>query len=429
MATNKTPMCLHPWHNIDISLNGNIMPCCKWPSNFPGEKFNIYDSDGIDQYRNSQLLQDLKTKLSNHEWHEGCVRCKTDESRGIVSKRQHDTPIYQQQLKNINAENTKFVTMATELGISCNLACAICGPGKSSTWQQVAKAQKINFVKPANRVQDRVATIKQFDSLLHFELHGGDPLITNISEHVEVLDYFINSARSNEISLKYYTNGTVYPNKKISDRWKHFKSVELSLSLDGTGPVFEYQRWPGNWSETEKTVNKLQALQKKNLKIKITVQVSFSVYNVYFLEELYQWCQAQGIKDVWFTEVIYPEQLQPTVWPRSVREQLYAKLSKSDCSQLKNIADHILNTDHSHLFEKFVRHTIDLDQQRNIDSRKFLEFSEYHHEYQHQQDINWRRFYNDIKDESWPECNSENDIDQLPARIRLEIETVHKKHC
>ena len=241
MATNKTPMCLHPWTNIDIALNGNIMPCCKWPANFPGEKFNIYDPDGISNYQNSTMLKDLKTKLSNHEWHQGCYRCQQDEARGIVSKRQHDAPTYQQRLKDIDFENSEFVTVATELGITCNLACAICGPTKSTTWQKIIKKQQtLNFVKPQNRVRDRINTIKQFDSILHFELHGGDPLITNMSDHLEILDHFINSAQAGTMSLKYHTNGTVYPNKKILDRWAHFDSIELSLSIDGVGSVFEY---------------------------------------------------------------------------------------------------------------------------------------------------------------------------------------------
>ena len=75
------PMCLHPWNNIDIALDGNIMPCCKWPAKLPGKKFNIHDATGIDDYRNSPMLQDLKTKLSNHEWHDGCYRCRQDEGR------------------------------------------------------------------------------------------------------------------------------------------------------------------------------------------------------------------------------------------------------------------------------------------------------------------------------------------------------------
>ena len=360
-------MCLHPWNNIDIALDGNIMPCCKWPAKLPGKKFNIHDATGIDDYRNSPMLQDLKTKLSNHEWHDGCYRCRQDEERGIVSKRQHDAPIYQDRLKNTNNVDSDFLTVATELGLSCNLACVICGPTKSTTWQTIIKQQQlVDFVKPQNRVQDRVKTIKQFDSILHFELHGGDPLITNQSDHLEVLDYFIESGKATEMSLKYHTNGTVYPNKKIIDRWTCFGSIELSLSIDAIGEVFEYQRWPGNWNHTEKNIGRLKKLQEKNYNIKITIQCTFSAYNIYFLEELYQWSRQQSIVDIWFTEAIFPETMQATVWPMHVRKQIATKLENSDCQQLQNLSQYLISTDNSHLFEKFVKYNFYLDNIRNL---------------------------------------------------------------
>lgn len=39
---------------------------------------------------------------------------------------------------------------------------------------------------------------------------------------------------------------------------------------------------------------------------------------------------------------------------------------------------------------------------------------------------NWKIFYNNIKDERWPECNSTADFVNLPKHIQDEIRTVHK---
>jgi len=37
----------------------------------------------------------------------------------------------------------------------------------------------------------------------------------------------------------------------------------------------------------------------------------------------------------------------------------------------------------------------------------------------------WQEFYNTVKDDSWPDCDSESQYDQLPAHIRQECEQIH----
>lgn len=422
-------MCLHPWTNIDIQLDGNIMPCCKWPANFPGEKFNIHKPDDVARYKNSKLLQELKQSLLDHQWHPGCYRCKLDEDHGVLSKRLHDAPILEKKLGVVDLNRQDTLTVATELGLECNLACIICGPPKSTTWQKHVNTQyKVNFINPVNKVADRINIVKTFGHIKHFELHGGDPLMTNLTEHVEILDHFIEQKLSAEMSLKYHTNGTIWPNKKLIQRWKKFNKVELCLSIDGVGAVFEYQRWPGRWSRTEKNIKKIQNLTAENPNLQVTVQVSVSAYNIFFLPELLEWTDANNIPEPWFTEVLYPNYMQPTVWPTSVRKQIFQKLNASSNNQIRNFANHVMSAEYDEqIFLKFVSSTFDSDRGKATSSRKFLKFEDFTTQYQNCINKKWQEFYNDVKDPSWPDCASAAMAKQiLPKHILEEIATLHK---
>jgi len=424
-------MCLHPWTNIDIQLDGNIMPCCKWPANFPGEKFNIHTANGITDYKNSKLLKELKQSLLDHQWHPGCYRCQLDESRGILSKRLHDAPILEKKLGAVDLDRQDILTVATELGIECNLACVICGPIKSTAWQKYLAKQTqypINFINPVNKVTDRVNVVKTFNNIRHFELHGGDPLMTNLVEHQEILDHFINQNLAGEMSLKYHTNGTIWPSKKLVERWKKFQQVELCLSIDGVGSVFEYQRWPGKWLKTEKNIKRIQSLTAINPNITVTIQASVSAYNIFFLPELSEWAVRSNISNLWITEVIYPDHMQPAVWPMSAREQIFQKLSQSDNVYVRQFVDHVMSAEYSEqLFLNFVKRSFEFDQARGTSSRDFLKFEVFQTEYQKCIDKKWQNFYNNIKDSTWPECESAAVAKQiLPKHILDEIILLHK---
>src|SRR5262249_8707983 len=135
---------------------------------------------------------------------------------------------------------------------ACNLKCRTCGPWCSSAW--------LNFAKKRGGLIDRAALqdIERSISLSPYKREfldvvtnnpiediyfaGGEPLAS--PEHHRVLDYLIESHRCNQIRLSYNTNLSF--NQAHIEKWvsrlRHFKSVYIGCSIDGSKEISEYVR-------------------------------------------------------------------------------------------------------------------------------------------------------------------------------------------
>ena len=70
----NTPICTMPWHAFYLKAAGEIHPCChiKEPE---GVKYTIQD-DGIQAYKDSTFLNDLKQSLLDGKMHPSmCTVC------------------------------------------------------------------------------------------------------------------------------------------------------------------------------------------------------------------------------------------------------------------------------------------------------------------------------------------------------------------
>ena len=119
------PFCYAPWTNIDISPQGNIMPCCKYVSDWDSEQFNI-QTQSLDQYRGSAFLTQIKQQFTQDQWPAGCVRCQTEEQNNIKSKRQLDWDRWQEHYAQYQIGNDHWLTASIAFGNTCNLKCITC---------------------------------------------------------------------------------------------------------------------------------------------------------------------------------------------------------------------------------------------------------------------------------------------------------------
>ena len=120
-----------------IRPTGTMHACCD--SQDPG----TYSFEEIDEWRNSNVMVNLREELYNGIENEHCRRCWATQQLGGQSLRQ----VYNQslvnatiskQIKAIAANN--FITenditfLDLKLGNLCNLKCLICGPENSTAW-------------------------------------------------------------------------------------------------------------------------------------------------------------------------------------------------------------------------------------------------------------------------------------------------------
>lgn len=360
--------CHAPWTNLEILPNGDILPCCKF-QNTNYTKFNI-QANTIKQFRNSNFLTEIKTEFLNNQWPQGCNRCQLEESIGVKSKRILDNERWHNYYQDYNLYSNEILTVSMALGNTCNLKCIMCSPHASSLWAR--EYQDVYSIKVENLNQvrtDIISDIAHFaPNLVHIDFHGGEPFLSSIDDHLAVLDTYITSGQAENISIHYSTNGTLFPDQRFWQRLSNFKNVDIQLSIDGVADRFEYIRFPAKWSVLEHNVQKYQQQQQIVSNLQLSVAHTLSAFNIYYLEEFYQWCQQIGLPDPWIGRLHRPQHLRPTVWPEQARQLIVDKLKSSKTVNLQSWIDLVDTCNDSSHFDQFVQflHTHDAYRKLNF---------------------------------------------------------------
>ena len=76
---------------------------------------------------------------------------------------------------------------------------------------------------------------------------GGEPLMFQI--HWDIMEYLVKTGQSKNVVVRYNTNlsRVQWKGVKLYDLLKHFKHVNISASIDGTGKIVEYVRDGIKW--------------------------------------------------------------------------------------------------------------------------------------------------------------------------------------
>jgi MoaA/NifB/PqqE/SkfB family radical SAM enzyme len=351
------PFCYAPWANLDISPQGNISPCCKFQTKLYDQQFNLqYDS--LNDYLESNFLTDVKHELEQNIWPAGCQRCQIEEQSNILSMRQ----LNEQQWTSNYTDS--WVTASVAFGNTCNLKCISCNPHSSSKWYEEHKQIYNTDIKPVKFYKENFvdALVAAAPGLTHLDIPGGEPFLSGVKEQHQLLAHYVQTGKSKNITLHYTTNTTIYPDNLWWELWKHFKQVEIQLSIDGVGARNEYIRYPSNWSQTLSNIDKFVSNTQDNLKLSVSHTVS--AYNIYYLDEFFTWCYSIGLPKPWLGRVHNPKHMRPTVWPD--KQFIIDRLSCSQYSDVKNWIELLKAHDDSEHFETFKSKTIEHDNYRRI---------------------------------------------------------------
>jgi pyruvate-formate lyase-activating enzyme len=302
-------MCILPWISIQTTPLGQMSVCCLAME-------NIKDNDGnelrienvtLSSAFNSDYMVNLRKSFINGEKPKLCERCWTEEASGRTSKRQHSTNRLSNLVKHIDFSNPNgdLIFLDLKLGNICNLKCRICGSYSSSKWAQeeleINKSYPVEHHRPASDFLKQGQWPRQvtafwddLDALLphirYLEFTGGEPFL--IAEHFEFLRQAIRHDVAQNIEIHYNTNGTNFP-KDAVEIWKHFKLVEIALSIDDIGPRFEYQRYGAKWNEVSENLRQFRVLRDNNKNIVLQLCLTVNSLNFYYIDEILRWVPQQ----------------------------------------------------------------------------------------------------------------------------------------
>ena len=363
------PLCMHPWTGIDITATGEILPCCRFV-NKESEKFNIINNT-ISEYISSSFLKTLKEQMYKEVLPAGCIQCTTEENNNIKSKRQLDYLRYKKHFDSYT-EDKGIIVVSIAFGNICNLKCITCGPGPSSRWRKEYK-DIYSVDTPNLEVFENINASVVFDNMpnaVHFDIHGGEPFISEIETQKSILKKYIDSGKSKDISLHYMTNAQQTPAGEFWNLWQNFKEVEISLSIDGIFGRFEYIRFPGKHDKLDKVVDFFVKKEQELDNIKLGVSHTVSAYNVYYLDEFFNWCKTKGLPVPYCAKVQSPKQLQPSIYPKRIKDLIVKKLRKGKHIDIIRWSKILDDNDDSEYFQNFLSYTDRHDLYRNTNFAK-----------------------------------------------------------
>lgn len=360
---NKDTFCVAPWIGMHLSTFENVIPCCIYKQDrvFGKLKKNIPLTD----HYNSPTAVEIRKQLWNGEKISECQECwyreqvATDKENpnsyrfNLWAKFKHYIDdIVANTNEDFTLKEVKFKMIDLRFDNKCNLRCRICSPDFSSALYKEAKdLGYTNFVdhgSPYNISIDESeysVILEQLHNVDVIFFAGGEPLTQD--KYYEILQYCVDNDLAKDITLWVTTNFTriFYKNFNTVELWKHFKSVEVTASIDGSYERGEYLRKGCSWDDIVK--NREYLLQEiPDLHFMICPTVN--IMNCYNIVELYKEWITKGYIDrgrTHFNLLTHPAHLQFKNLPIHHKENLRSLYSDTIDWIKKRFPDNSANWD------------------------------------------------------------------------------------
>lgn len=297
-------LCLLPWLNLSLDVDGTSRPCCKFEREHPGTTYafaNLADAS-LAEVWNSRGMQELREDFLAGERPVGCSACWDEEAAGIPSFRQTYLDDRRIRSRPDPHDLTPEAPAALDLKLSnaCNLKCRICGPVASSLWlneelkhapaespTRIYLEQNKDFFH-SNKITDQPANVDELrrwaPHIQSLEMTGGEPMLSK--ENRQIIELICEDGRPEQVALTLTTNATVM-DERILAALPRFGEVVISLSIDDIGRRLEYQRAPLRWDEVDVNLDRYAALASPTCQVFTNTTVS--IINVWYLPEYLAW--------------------------------------------------------------------------------------------------------------------------------------------
>lgn len=365
-----------PYMHIYGSAGGDMVPCCEAqevPLNNPGE--TALESWNNDNYK------ELRRALANDERPERCAVCWHNEDSGIVSNRQqweHDNwNTFADKISVNDDYSVNNPPYWVELKVSnfCNLKCIMCST--HSSYKRVAdldiisKYTKDGYETRLLRPTDLFASLNEWPELwdhVHtLQFTGGEPIINK--EHYDLLEGIPLEAKK-RIRLRYASNLSYIKFKKydLIKIWNEFKHVNIKVSMDGVGDVYNYIRQDGNWDTVYANMMALNDEPGIDVAAGITVQA----HNIYQMPEFYQFWKESPVDLKFITANILqtPNYLSPAIWQGEYRDAIIRKLraNQDEHPEMDRFATYMENNTSKYMiYARMRKYTRDIEERYKQD--------------------------------------------------------------
>jgi len=334
--------CSYFWKHVCVRPGFVVKPCCR----FDSKKNPNISTETSNDFLNHEFYKDLRAKAIAGDKIEGCQKCYSQEERGVQSLREVANRQFGMDEVSIDIQKKDIEYLEIFIGDVCNLKCVTCKPQLSTKWRE--DYEKLGWeLEPREPEVDVVGFIRNFENLGEVKFVGGEPLIHK--DHKKILSALAECGSEN-ITLHYFTNNTIFPDTETLELWQQFKEVTLNLSVDGVGKINDYIRYPSKWSAVDKIVDQFFHLSSREKNIVIRVACTVSTLNVFSLSDLESWYEEKKAKypnanlhQILFNPLLDPKNLALSSLSADSRKRALETLNPETTAQ-KNVINWIVNS-------------------------------------------------------------------------------------
>ncbi len=288
--------CSAPWNSLHEGPNGLVSTCCK-----TREPIGWSHKQTFEEMYNSNHIKKVRSQFLKGEQPEQCIECWRQEESGnpagnrVMSNSAGHRTI-DELVEATDADGTLHKHMPEWLDLlwtnKCNFACLGCGPEISTTINNKAILNGVDFddyhtesINWDNANRNKIEyIIKHSDTIKTIHLNGGEPFM---QEGVyELLEEMLKRNLHKKIKVWSHTNGSIIKGYKgidlISDYLVHWgDNAKITLSNDGFGDRGAYIRYGYNESKWLQVFDKIV-----DSKINLTIQTCINVMNALTIGEV-----------------------------------------------------------------------------------------------------------------------------------------------
>jgi hypothetical protein len=167
-----------------------------------------------------------------------------------------------------------------------------------------------------------------------------------IQQHFDMLQGIVDLGIAHQVEIHYNTNGTSYP-ERGPGIWRHFKTVEIALSIDDVGARFEYQRTNADWMAVQENVRRFRELRNSCTNIQLQVCTTVNVFNVAYLEDVANWIDRQSFDFVYWNMMHEAYYFSISTLPLEAKDTIAQRLQAAQVSDRNRLEfNHIIEFMH-----------------------------------------------------------------------------------
>ena len=292
--------------SLNFDMSGMVQPCnlTTWYLKKPkdGKFYNVL-TDDVKTIWNSEHRKKLIADHDNGVRNPTCNTCWHSEDAGIESTRQKFNIL----LKDVEVLESQPRVMIVKPGNLCNNACRSCNAHTSSMWyktdyalnnqgksfKEYLKFFHIHKTAYANNKMLEQRFAEWEDNIVLWDMYGGEPMIVPL--FFKLLDQAVNNKNVKEKTFGVHTNGMVYK-KDLVEKFSKFKTAHIGFSIDAIGPMNDYIRHGSKWENIIGNLRKYMADCEKHDNVSISVRVTYTPWNIYYYDEVFDYFEKLGIK-------------------------------------------------------------------------------------------------------------------------------------